>query len=90
MKYLRFYLLRPLIFFPNKYGFKVIDASRIPNYAGSINMSNRQSTFNKNIKFIKSVKKFLLSRKKFKTYFILEKKYKQYANKVIKVKKDLI
>ena len=35
-EHLRFYLLKPLIFLLNKYGFKVIDASRIPNYAGSI------------------------------------------------------
>ena len=31
-EHLRFYLLKPLIFLLNKYGFNVIDASRIPNY----------------------------------------------------------
>jgi len=83
-EHLRFYLLRPLIFLLNKYGFKVIDASRIPNYAGSIRVT---ATLNKNIQPKKSVKKLINQEKK--RGFYSEQKYKQYANKVIKVKKDL-
>ena len=82
-EHLRFYLLRPLIFLLNKYGFKVIDASRIPNYAGSIRVT---ATLNKNIQPKKSVKKLINQEKN--RGFYSEKKYKQYANKVIKVKKD--
>ena len=60
-EHLRFYQLRPLIFLLNKYGFKVIDASRIPNYAGSIRVT---ATLNKNIKPKKSVKKLINQEKK--------------------------
>ena len=35
-EHLRFFLLKPLILLLKNYGFKVIDASKIPNYAGSI------------------------------------------------------
>ena len=83
-EHLRFYLLKPLIFLLNKYGFNVIDASRIPNYAGSIRVT---ATLNKKIKPKKSIKQILNKEKK--EGFYSENKYKQYANKVIKVKKDL-
>ena len=83
-EHLRFYLLKPLIFLLNKYNFNVIDASRIPNYAGSIRVT---ATLNKKIKPKKSIKQILNNEKK--AGFYSEKKYKQYAKKVIKVKKDL-
>ena len=83
-EHLRFYLLKPLIFLLNKYGFNVIDASRIPNYAGSIRVT---ATLNKKIKPKKSIKQILNKEKK--EGFYSEKKYKQYAKKVIKVRKDL-
>lgn len=83
-EHLRFYLLKPLIFLLNKYGFNVIDASRIPNYAGSIRVT---ATLNKKIKPKKSIKQILNKEKK--EGFYSENKYKQYAKKVIKVKKDL-
>ncbi len=83
-EHLRFYLLKPLIFLLNKYGFKVIDASKIPNYAGSIRVT---ATLNKKIKSKKSVKQILNQEKK--RGFYSENKYSQYAKKVIKVRKDL-
>ena len=83
-EHLRFYLLKPLIFLLNKYNFNVIDASRIPNYAGSIRVT---ATLNKKIKPKKSIKQILNKEKK--EGFYSEKKYKQYAKKVIKVRKDL-
>lgn len=83
-EHLRFYLLKPLIFLLNKYNFNVIDASRIPNYAGSIRVT---ATLNKKVKPKKSIKQILNNEKK--AGFYSEKKYKQYAKKVIKVKKDL-
>ena len=83
-EHLRFYLLKPLIFLLNKYGFKVIDASKIPNYAGSIRVT---ATLNKNIKPKKSVKQILNQEKK--RGFYSEKKYNQYSRKVTKIKKDL-
>ena len=60
-EHLRFYLLKPLIFLLNKYGFNVIDASRIPNYAGSIRVT---ATLNKKIKTKKSITNNFKSRKK--------------------------
>ena len=83
-EHLRFYLLKPLIFLLNKYGFNVIDASRIPNYAGSIRVT---ATLNKKIKPKKSIKQILNKEKK--EGFYSEKKYKQYTKKVIKIRKDL-
>ena len=83
-EHLRFYLLKPLIFLLNKYNFNVIDASRIPNYAGSIRVT---ATLNKKIKPNKNIKQILDMEEK--EGFYSEKKYKQYAKKVIKVRKDL-
>ena len=83
-EHLRFYLLKPLIFLLNKYGFKVIDASKIPNYAGSIRVT---ATLNKNIKPKKSVNQILNQEKK--RGFYSEKKYTQYSRKVTKIKKGL-
>ncbi len=83
-EHLRFYLLKPLIFLLNKYGFNVVDAVRIPNYAGSIRVT---ATLNKKIKPKKSINQIIQQEKK--RGFYSEKKYKQYAKKVIKVKKDL-
>ena len=64
--------------------FNVIDASRIPNYAGSIRVT---ATLNKKIKPNKNIKQILDMEEK--EGFYSEKKYKQYAKKVIKVRKDL-
>ena len=73
-----------MIFLLNKYGFNVVDAVRIPNYAGSIRVT---ATLNKKIKPKKSINQIIQQEKK--RGFYSEKKYKQYAKKVIKVKKDL-
>ena len=83
-EHLRFYLLKPLIFLLNKYGFKVIDASRIPNYAGSIRVT---ATLNKKIKTKKSVQ-IILNQEKNRGFYS-EGKYNQYAKRTEKVRKDL-
>ena len=70
-----------MIFLLNKYGFKVIDTSRIPNYAGSIRVT---ATLNKKIKPNKSVKRILNEEKK--RGFYSENKYSQYSKKVINKK----
>ncbi|MBD1160886.1 methyltransferase domain-containing protein [Pelagibacterales bacterium SAG-MED15] len=83
-EHLRFYLLKPIILLLKKYGFKVIDAVKIPNYAGSIRVT---ATLNKNIKPKPSVLKILNEEKR--RGFYNSKKYDQYGRKVEKIKKDL-
>ena len=83
-EHLRFYLLKPLISLLNKYGFKVIDVSRIPNYAGSIRVA---ATLNKKIKPKKSVQQTINQEKK--RGFYNQIKYSQYARKVKNVRKNL-
>jgi len=83
-EHLRFYLLKPLISLLNKYGFKVIDASKIPNYAGSIRVT---ATLNKKIKPKKSVQQIINQEKK--RGFYNQNKYDQYAKKVKNVRKNL-
>ena len=60
-EHLRFYLLKPLKVLMENYGFKVIDAVRIPNYAGSIRVI---ATLNHKIKSKPSVNKILNMEKK--------------------------
>jgi hypothetical protein len=55
-EHLRFYLLKPLKILMDNYGFKIIDAIRIPNYGGSIRVV---ATLNEKLKPKKSVKKIL-------------------------------
>ncbi len=83
-EHLRFYLLKPLILLLKKYGFNVIDAVKIPNYAGSIRVT---ATLNNKIKQKKSVLKILEEEKK--NGFYNYKIYEQYGKKVEKIKNDL-
>lgn len=83
-EHLRFYLLKPLILLLKKYGFKVIDAVKIPNYAGSIRVT---ATLNNEIKQKKSVLKILNEEKK--RGFYNSKKYDHYSKKVKKIKNDI-
>ena len=70
-EHLRFYLLKPLISLLSKYGFKVIDASKIPNYAGSIRVT---ATLNKKIKPKKSVQQIINQEKNTESNLPAEKK----------------
>lgn len=83
-EHLRFYLLKPLILLLKKYGFKVIDAVKIPNYAGSIRVT---ATLNHKIKQEKSILKILEEEKK--NGFYNYKIYDQYGKKVEKIKNHL-
>ena len=83
-EHLRFYLLKPLILLLQNYGFKVIDAVKIPNYAGSIRVT---ATLNKKLKQKKSVLKIINEEKR--RGFYGTKKYTQYSSDVKKVKKNL-
>jgi hypothetical protein len=84
-EHLRYYLLKPLILLLQNYGFKVINATKIPNYAGSIRVT---ATLNKKFKQKKSVLKIINEEKR--RGFYSTKKYTQYSNNVKKVKKILI
>ncbi len=84
-EHLRFYLLKPLDVLMNMYGFKIIDAVRIPNYGGSIRVV---ASLNSKIKPSKNVKKiFNLEKSK---GFYSSKKYKKFSNDIVKNKKKLI
>lgn len=84
-EHLRFYLLKPLDVLMNMYGFKIIDAVRIPNYGGSIRVV---ASLNSKIKPNKNVKKiFNLEKSK---GFYSSKKYKKFSNDIVKNKKKLI
>lgn len=83
-EHLRFYLLKPLILLLKKYGFKVIDAVKIPNYAGSIRVT---ATLNHEMKQKKNVQKILEEEKK--NGFYNYKIYDKYGKKVEKIKNDL-
>ena len=80
-EHLRFYLLKPLILLLKKYGFNVIDAVKIPNYAGSIRVT---ATLNNKIKQKKVFSKFLRKRKKM--VFIIIKYTNNTAKKLKKLK----
>ena len=60
-EHLRFFLLKPLIKLMQMYGFKVIDAVRIPNYGGSLRVA---ATLNSKIPVKKSVIDILNMEKK--------------------------
>ena len=55
-EHLRFYLLKPLDVLMRMYGFKIIDAIKIPNYGGSIRVI---ASLNQEIKPSNNVKKIL-------------------------------
>ena len=84
-EHLRFFLLKPLILLLKNYGFKIIDATKIPNYAGSIRIA---ATLNHKIKTKNSVKKILKEEKR--KGFYKNEKYKNFSKNVKKVKKNLI
>ena len=84
-EHLRFYLLKPLDVLMKMYGFKIIDAIRIPNYGGSIRVI---ASLNPDIKPSQNVKKiFNLEKSK---GFYSSKKYKKFSNDIVKNKKKLI
>ena len=61
-EHLRFFLIKPLEVLMSLYGFKIIDAVRIPNYGGSIRII---STLNQKLKQKSSVKRlYNLERRK--------------------------
>ena len=80
-EHLRFYLVKPLVYFMEKHGFKIIDAVRIPNYRGSIRIT---ATLNKNIKPNNSVKRILDYEKK--EVFILNQNTSSLEMILLKVK----
>ena len=84
-EHLRFYLLKPLKVLMENYGFKVIDAVRIPNYAGSIRVI---ATLNHKIKSKPSVNRILNMEKK--RGFYSEKKYKKFAKDIFKSRNQII
>lgn len=84
-EHLRFYLLRPLEILLGSYGFKIIDAVRIPNYGGSIRVI---ATLNQNIKTKKSVK-HIKNFEKVNGFYTLSK-YSRFKKNVFKTKKLLV
>ena len=84
-EHLRFFLLKPLIKLMQMYGFKVIDAVRIPNYGGSIRVT---ATLNSKIPTNKNVNNILKSEKK--KGFYTTNKYKIFAKNIFKVKQNLL
>ena len=83
-EHLRFYLLKPLDVLMKMYGFKIIDAIRIPNYGGSIRVI---ASLNPDIKPSQNVKKiFNLEKSK---GFYSSKKYKKFSNDIVKNKKKI-
>ena len=67
------------------YGFKIIDAVRIPNYGGSIRVI---ASLNQKIQPSKNVKKILKFEKS--NGFYTDKKYKKFSNDIVKNKKKII
>ena len=84
-EHLRFYLVKPLVYFMEKHGFKIIDAIRIPNYRGSIRIT---ASLNKDIKTNNSVKRILDYEKK--RGFYSRSKYIMFRNDIIKSKNKLL
>ena len=84
-EHLRFYLLKPLKILMDNYGFKIIDAIRIPNYGGSIRVI---ATLNRQLKPKKSVKKILSLEKN--RGFYSSAKYKKFSKDIIKSKNKLV
>jgi len=84
-EHLRFYLLKPLDVLMKMYGFKIVDAVRIPNYGGSIRVI---ASLNSEIKPSKNVKKiFNLEKSK---GFYSSNKYKKFSNDIVRNKKKLL
>ena len=83
-EHLRFFLLKPLILLLKNYGFKIVDAAKIPNYAGSIRIA---ATLNKKAKIKKSVKKILDEENR--KNFYKTSKYINFSKNVNKVRKNL-
>ncbi len=84
-EHLRFYLLKPLKILMEKYGFRIIDAVRIPNYAGSIRVI---ATLNKKIRPKPSVAKILKMEKN--RGFYSDKKYIKFSKDVFKSRNQII
>ena len=84
-EHLRFFLLKPLVTLMKMYGFKIVDAVRIPNYGGSLRIA---ATLNKKMKVSKSVKKILDMEKA--EDFYKSKKYKEFSEDIFKVKEKLL
>ena len=83
-EHLRFFLLKPLILLLKNYGFKIVDATKIPNYAGSIRIA---ATLNKKAKIKKSVKKILDEENR--KNFYKTSKYINFSKNVNRVRKNL-
>jgi len=84
-EHLRFFLLKPLITLMKMYGFKIIDAVRIPNYGGSIRVTatlNSKKAVNKNV--------IDILKKEKSDGFYTPAKYTTFSKNVYKVKKDLL
>ena len=84
-EHLRFFLLKPLIKLMQMYGFKIIDAVRIPNYGGSLRVA---ATLNSKMPVKKSVIN-ILNMEKNKNFYS-SNKYKKFSKDVFKVKKELL
>ena len=84
-EHLRFFLLKPLITLMKSYGFKVVDAVKIPNYGGSIRIA---ATLNSKIPVNKNVVNILKMEKN--KGFYKSNKYTKFKNDVYKVKKNLL
>mgnify|MGYP001208723848 CR=1 FL=1 len=83
-EHLRFYLLKPLDVLMRMYGFKIIDAIKIPNYGGSIRVI---ASLNQEIKPSNNVKK-ILNYERSKGFYT-SKKYTKFSNDIKKNKKKL-
>ena len=84
-EHLRFFLLKPLVILMEMYGFKIIDAVRIPNYGGSIRIT---ATLNTKMPVNKNVAN-MLEMEKTKGFYT-SNKYKKFAKDVFRVRKDLL
>ena len=84
-EHLRFYLLHSLDVLLKSYGFKIIDAVRIPNYGGSIRVI---ASLNANLKAKKSVS--ILKNYERKNGFYGSRKYLNFKKDVFKSKAMLV
>jgi len=84
-EHLRFFLLKPLNILMKMYGFKIIDATRIPNYGGSIRVT---ATLNSKIDANKNVNNILKMEQK--KGFYTANKYKRFTKNIFEVKQNLL
>ena len=84
-EHLRFFLLYPLTRLMKMYGFKIIDAVRIPNYGGSLRVT---ATLNFNLPTNINVNNILKMEKK--KGFYKSFKYKKFSNDIFKARKNLV